>query len=162
MLNYFFYFFFEIFWDWMLFSILFNWIGQFLVRIPKFNSSDKFFFVSFPRMTVVLGLAACALSSFCFGSMYVVCLCLSSLSLCCELPIFPLQAVRRAGEAGDGMVVQWLVCRTQLSFIRFPLPFKVCSAIFIVGLRGFLFIYFSHFFQSLTLPPVLLPSNLLP
>uniref|UniRef100_A0A914HCL9 Transmembrane protein 144 n=1 Tax=Globodera rostochiensis TaxID=31243 RepID=A0A914HCL9_GLORO len=54
-------------------------------------------------MSVVLGLSACVVSSFCFGTMYV--------------------AVRRAGDPGDGMVVQWLVC----------------SAIFLIGLLTYIF-----------------------
>lgn len=41
-------------------------------------------------MSIAVGLAACVASSFSFGSMYV--------------------AVRKAGDAGDGMVVQWIVC----------------------------------------------------
>lgn len=41
-------------------------------------------------MSTLTGLTACAISSLCFGSMYV--------------------GVRIAGDPGDGMVVQWIVC----------------------------------------------------
>nr|CAD2137475.1 unnamed protein product [Meloidogyne enterolobii]CAD2167284.1 unnamed protein product [Meloidogyne enterolobii] len=40
-------------------------------------------------MSTLTGLVSCAISSLCFGSMYV--------------------GVRVAGDPGDGMVVQWIV-----------------------------------------------------